>query len=206
MTEAEHGGADPDQDRPDDAATIGASLADPQAFGAIFHRHAPHIHRYLTLRLGRQVADDLVGETFVIAFRRRHRYDPSRPNARPWLYGIATHLVGQHRRDEAREFRLRAALVAPRDEDLHSADIAEAVSARSTEPALATALATLAEGDRHVLLLIAWGELTYDEVASVLDIPLGTVRSRLHRARTKLKRHLGTTELPTSWKERLSHG
>jgi RNA polymerase sigma-70 factor (ECF subfamily) len=204
MIEAEHDGDDPGQ--PDDAVTIGESLTDPQAFGAIFYRHATHIHRYLALRLGRQVADDLVGETFVTAFRRRDSYDLSRRNARPWLYGIATHLVGQHRRDEARELRLRTALVPARDEDCHADEVADTVTARSSGPALGRALADLSEGDRHVLLLVAWGELSYEEVATVMDIPVGTVRSRLNRARTKLKQSLGGDGFANTWKERLSHG
>ncbi|MEE3920573.1 sigma factor [Micromonospora sp. BRA006-A] len=59
-----------------------------------------HIHRYLARRLGSAAADDLVAETFLAAFRRRDRFDTGRPNARPWLYGIATNLVAQQRRAE----------------------------------------------------------------------------------------------------------
>src|SRR5688572_18566387 len=80
----------------DDAAVIAASLATPERFAVIFDRHAPYIHRYLARRLGAEVADDLVGETFLVAFRKRGRYDGQRHDARPWLYGIATNLLGQH--------------------------------------------------------------------------------------------------------------
>jgi RNA polymerase sigma factor (sigma-70 family) len=190
----------------DDSTAIRRSLVDAQAFGVLFQRHAPHIHRYLVLRLGRQVADDVLGDTFVAAFRRRHSYDLSRPDARPWLYGIATNLVGEHRRAEAREFRLQQAIVPDRDHYGHADQVAGTVTAQAARPALNRALADLADGDRHVLLLIAWGELTYEEVATVLEIPVGTVRSRLNRARTKVKEALGSASFTPILKERTSHG
>jgi DNA-directed RNA polymerase specialized sigma24 family protein len=82
----------------DDAAVIEASFAEPDRFASLFDRHAPYIHRYLARRIGGQAADDLVAETFLVAFRKRARYDLRCHDARPWLYGIATNLVGQHRR------------------------------------------------------------------------------------------------------------
>jgi RNA polymerase sigma factor (sigma-70 family) len=190
----------------DDAAVIRASLRDPQAFGLLFSRYAPDIHRYLALRLGREAADDLVGETFTVAFRRRDRYDLERPNARPWLYGIATRLVGQHRRDEARRYRLHLAVAPDRADDGHVDRVVAEVTARGMRVALERALADLSAGDRDVLLLVAWGELTYEEVAGVLSIPVGTVRSRLNRARTKLKKGLAIKDSVMPMKERLVHG
>src|SRR3981189_1128144 len=164
----------------DDAAMIRQSWHDPQMFGTIFSCHASHIHRYLALRLGREVADDLVAETFVAAFRRRHAYDLSRPNARPWLYGIATHLAGQHRREEGREHRrppgsgpargaaLRQAIGPARDDACHADRVSADVTAQGWRPGLSRALADLSPGDRHVLLLVAWGDLTYEEGSTVL--------------------------------------
>ncbi|NBH02776.1 sigma factor, partial [Amycolatopsis sp. SID8362] len=96
-----------------DAEIIAASLRQPERFAVVFDRHAAHIHRYLARRLGGQLADDVLGETFLAAFGGRGRYDPAFPDARPWLYGIATNLVGKRRREEAREYRLRAALGPP---------------------------------------------------------------------------------------------
>src|SRR5829696_2832906 len=93
-----------------DAAVVLASRTDPEAVAALFDRHAGRIGRYLARRLGEQAAADLVGETFLVAFRRRYAYDLTRADALPWLYGIATTLVGQHRREEARRHRLQAAL------------------------------------------------------------------------------------------------
>ncbi len=82
----------PSDDR-DDGAIIFASLRHPDLFAVIFDRHAPHVHRYLARRLGREAADDLVAETFLVAFGKRKRYDTARADARPWLYGIAANLI-----------------------------------------------------------------------------------------------------------------
>src|SRR5262245_24728152 len=95
-----------------DADVIGRSLVDPQAFGAIFARHAESILRYAVRRAGREAAEGLIGEVFRIAFERRKSYDSSYPSARPWLYGIAANLLAKHRRAEARRLRANARLVA----------------------------------------------------------------------------------------------
>jgi len=177
----------PGDTEPDDAVVIGASIRRPERFAAIFDRHAGHIQRYLVRRLGRQVAEDLLAETFLVAFRKRAKYDLARPDARPWLYGIATNLVSQRRRAEIQEFRLRAALSPEPDPHCHADRVAAQVTAQATQRVLAAGLADLAAGDRDVLTLVAWEGLTYDEVAESLQIPVGTVRSRLHRARRVLR-------------------
>ena len=93
---------------PDDADLVALSLHSPERFAALLDRHASAIHRYVARRLGPDAADDLVAETFLIAFQRRGGYDPAYADARPWLYGIATNLIGRHRRDEVRMFRAMA--------------------------------------------------------------------------------------------------
>jgi RNA polymerase sigma-70 factor (ECF subfamily) len=190
---------------PDDAAVIRASLRAPEQFAVIFDRHAPHIYRYLARRLGRQVADDLLSETFVAAFGNRGRYDTSRRDARPWLYGIASKVIGQRRRDEVRELRLRLAAASNAVEDCHAERVCAAETARSTRAALVDALAELSAGDRDVLLLIAWEQLTYEEVAAALRIPVGTVRSRLNRARRLVRQALAGTDT-TLTVEEILHG
>jgi len=181
---------------PTDADLIRRSRQDPESFAAIFDRHAPHIQRYLARRLGREVADDLVAETFLVAFDKRHRYDADRPDARPWLYGIATRLVSQHRRAEVRRYRLHQAAGPQPDVDSHADRVAADVSAQALRGRLAAALAVLSTADRDVVLLIAWEQLTYEEVATALAIPVGTVRSRLNRARRKVREALSTTDVP----------
>ncbi|MBE1492826.1 RNA polymerase sigma factor [Plantactinospora soyae] len=188
-----------------DAAVIERSVRDPESFAVIFDRHAPYIHRYLARRLGAGVADDMVAETFLAAFRRRERFDTAHPDSRPWLYGIATNVVSQHRREEEREYRLRQAYVPATSEASHADRVATVVTAQSLRQVLFGALAGLSSGDRDVLLLVAWEELTYDEVATALAIPVGTVRSRLHRARKLLRAGLGGDSTSTI-EEALSNG
>jgi RNA polymerase sigma-70 factor (ECF subfamily) len=190
----------------DDATAIERSLRDPERFAVIFDRHAPYIHRYLARRLGPQIADDAVAETFLVAFRRRQRYDLGRRDARPWLYGIATNLVGQYRRDEVHEHRLRQAVAPDRDELCHADRVAADVTAQAARQMLAGALAELSPEDRDVLLLIAWEELTYGEVAAALAIPVGTVRSRLNRTRRKVRAALGAADPTMTFEEALPHG
>ncbi len=174
-----------------DAEVIRRSLTQPDVFAGLYDRYAPDIHRYAARRLGDGSADDLTAETFLAAFRTRSRYDLSRENARPWLYGIAANLIGKQRRAEIRG--LRALARTGTDPVAESwVDRADSrVVAESAHGPLAGALAGLSAGDRHVLLLVAWADLSYPEVAEALGIPLGTVRSRLNRARRKVRGALG---------------
>ncbi|MEV5410953.1 RNA polymerase sigma factor [Thermopolyspora sp. NPDC052614] len=175
----------------DDAELIRRSHDDPEQFAALFDRYVTQIHHYVARRLGTQAADDITAETFLIAFRRRGTYDLAQPTARPWLYGIATTLIARHRRDEVRLLRaLSRTGVDPHPEPVADT-MADRVDAQEQERRIARALAGLSRGDRDVLLLIAWGDLAYEEVAHALGIPVGTVRSRLHRARKKVKATLG---------------
>ena len=182
-------------ERCDDATVIARSLDDPEQFAVVFRRHAPDIHRYVVRRLGPGAADDVVAETFLTAFRFRSRYRSDRADARPWLYGIATNLIGRHRRAEVRQYRALARTgLDPVTESF--ADRADArVSAGTESRRLATALAGLPAGHRNALLLVAWGDLSYEEAAVALGVPVGTVRSRLSRARARLRKALG--EAPT---------
>jgi RNA polymerase sigma-70 factor (ECF subfamily) len=188
-----------------DAAVIESSWREPERFAVLFDRHAPHIHRYLARRAGREVADDLVAETFLAAFAKRDRYDLGYADARPWLYGIASNLVGQHRREEVRQYRIRQAATPEPEIPGHAERVAADVTAQATRALLAEALAALPAGDRDVLLLIAWEQLTYDEVARALAIPVGTVRSRLHRARAKVREVLAGTDAGATYEELMTN-
>ncbi len=186
----------------DDATVIEQSWRDPERFAELFDRHAPHIHRYVAHRLGPQAAADVVAETFLTAFGKRRGYDRARRDARPWLYGIATNLVGRHRRDELRRPRIQRALPAD-PADAGPADrVAARVTAEAVRHLLADALAGLSAGDRDVLVLVAWEQLSYQEVAVALGIPAGTVRSRLNRARTKVRAALGDADPTRTGEER----
>ncbi|MFC4059428.1 RNA polymerase sigma factor [Planomonospora corallina] len=173
-----------------DAALIERSLADPDAFAGLFDRHADEIHRYAARRLDDAAsADDVTAETFLVAFRKRARYDLGRADARPWLYGIASNLISGHRRAETRRLRALARQAPERAAGFEERS-AERVTADLLRPALAAALTRLSSAERDLLLLVAWAELSYEEAAEALGIPVGTVRSRLSRTRTKIRRFL----------------
>ena len=175
----------------DDASAILRSRHDPEAFSAVFQRHAGTIQRYVTRRLGPDAADDIVAETFLQAFRQRGRYDAGRASALPWLYGIATNLIGRHRRDEVRLYRALATTGTDPVTASFTDRVDSAVSASAVGRQLAAALAKLSAAQRDAVLLIAWGGLSYEEAALALGVPKGTIRSRVSRARTKLRSALG---------------
>jgi RNA polymerase sigma factor (sigma-70 family) len=184
--------------QPTDAAILTASVADPQAFTALFERHFDPIHRWLHRRVGAPLAEDLAAETFTRAFDRRDRFEPLYEDARPWLFGIAANLVHDHHRAELR--RLRALARAERWEagaDDPAAGAVARADAAAAGPALAAALADLRIEERDVLLLVAWAGLEYEEVARAVGVPIGTVRSRLHRARRHVRATLDRDEETT---------
>jgi RNA polymerase sigma-70 factor (ECF subfamily) len=169
-------------------------LGEPERFGLVFDRHSDEIYRYVACRLGPEAAEDLVAETFLTAFRKRGKYDLSRLDARPWLYGIATYAVREHRRAEVRRNRMLARTPVRDSAEPFDERSAARVTAERLQPKLAAVLARLSAADRDLLLLIAWAELSYEEAAQALGVPVGTVRSRLHRIRTKVRRTFGGTD------------
>jgi RNA polymerase sigma-70 factor, ECF subfamily len=152
------------------------------SFDAAFAAEFAPLHRYLARRVGAAAADELAAETFAVAFRRWDRLDPERP-VRPWLYGIAANLMRHHWRKERRMLRAYARTAV----DPVSTEDEPAEETRD----LAAALAELRHDEREILLLHAWAELTDPEIAAALGIPAGTVKSRLSRAREKLRNRLG---------------
>jgi RNA polymerase sigma-70 factor (ECF subfamily) len=158
-------------------------------FGRLFDVYARPLHRYLSRRVGAENAHDLVSETFLVALNQRHSYDPARGAVRSWLYGIATNLLRRQVRQEMRSLQAfaRSAGHVSGAEASHETRVADRLDAATTAAQLAGALAALADGDRDVLLLTSWAGLDSTEVADALDIPVGTVRSRLHRVRKWLR-------------------
>jgi RNA polymerase sigma factor (sigma-70 family) len=154
----------------------------------LFDRYARQLLAYCARRVGPDVAEDIVAETFLAAQAGAHRFDPDRAQPLLWLYGIATNLIRRHWRAEVRAYRAmaRAQLVEQVDDGMaqRAAERSDAAAARRR---LAAALSGLPRRQRDVLLLFAVAELEYAEVAVVLGIPVGSVRSALHRARTKVR-------------------
>jgi RNA polymerase sigma factor (sigma-70 family) len=182
-----------------DAEIVSSSqIGDPAAFVELVWRHTTAIHGYLSRRTGRQSADDLLGEVFLQAFKSRASYDSRWRDARPWLYGIARNVLRAHWRVSTRpQPRVEAAISDPWPE------VDEQLDAESQRSELKHALALLRDDEREILLLFAWERLSSGEIATTLGIPDGTVRSRLHRARAHMRKHVSDPSLVpggrTSW-------
>lgn len=174
-----------------DAEVIAASGVDPAAFAEIYDRHAGAIVRFLVRRVGGD-GEELLGDVFRIAFERRGAFDIGRADAAPWLYGIAANLVAKHRRSAVRRARALARVerVRPGDE---AERVVAMVDADRRWPEVTRLIAELPAGEREVVLLYAWEDLSYDQIAATLEIPVGTVRSRLNRARRRLRELVADT-------------
>jgi len=175
-----------------DAEAIAASMREPARFASVFDRHYSEIAAYLARRADQALAEELASETFVRAFAQRASYDSAYANAGPWLYGIATNLLRKHARSEERRRRAYARALE-RDEILGDIDaVSERIDAAAGVRIVAGLLSRLAPADRDTLLLFALTELDYEEVALATGVPVGTVRSRLHRVRRHLQAALST--------------
>jgi RNA polymerase sigma factor (sigma-70 family) len=173
-----------------DADAIARSIEHPGCFAALFDRHFDAISGYLARRVGRALGDELASETFVRAFAGRAGYDLDQRDARPWLYGIATNLLRKHARTEERQRRAYARAAQP-DLTGGGLDGAEGrADAEARGPRVAAALARLQPADRDTLLLLALTHLDYQGIAIATGVPVGTVRSRLHRARRHMRLEL----------------
>ncbi len=185
-----------------DAEIIVASLDDSETFSVIFERHHDVIFRYIARRVGVNRAADLTSEVFLRSFTLRRRYDLSHSSCRPWLYGIATNIIGDDLRSTKRQQRLFIAVAGRSqraDDPYQAAD--EKMVAANLEGDLRHALGTLRRVDRDVFLLHAMESLTYQETADALGIPIGTVRSRLARARRRIRELIPDLEQRTSSKD-----
>jgi RNA polymerase sigma-70 factor (ECF subfamily) len=178
-----------------DSEVIERSAVEPAVFTALYDRHARAVFRYAAQRLGDHAAEDVMSETFLVAFERRSAYDLGVVDARPWLLGIATRLIRKHGRLEATAWKGIAADMAARVvPDLIDQSSARIDAQRLTHR-LAKALRRLSDADRETLLLYAWGELDYASIAAAMQVPIGTVRSRLNRTRRHLRRAAGIDAL-----------
>ena len=155
----------------------------PPRFHAVVDRHFDAVAAFLARRVGPDVAEDLAQEVFVTAFRKRAKFDSRYESARPWLLGIATRAVARHRRAERRQLALYQRVASAPGPTEHVR--------RDFDPDLLAGLTALARRDRDAFLLHVWGDLAYEDVAHALGVPVGTVRSRIHRARRQLTAHLG---------------
>ena len=180
-----------------DSAVISASLEVPETFALLFDRHGSVLLRFLTRRVHPSEAEGLLGDVFRIAFERRAGYQLDRESARPWLYGIAANVVAKHHRAEARRLRATVKAAARRTlSDDPGDQVVPAMDARTRWSRVADAITDLPAPERQAILLFAWEEMSYEEIADALGVPVGTVRSRLNRARTHLADMTGEEMAP----------
>lgn len=172
-------------------------MSGKQSLAELFDSDAADLYRYLARRAGDAVAEDVLSATFLQAMESYRTFDPTRGTPRAWLYGIAANLLRRHHRAEARRWQAYARYPIERAED--PADRAvERAEAALEQRFVAEAVAGLDQGDRDVLLLFAWAQFSYAEIAQALDLPVGTVRSRLSRARRQVRARL---DVPVGIKE-----
>jgi RNA polymerase sigma factor (sigma-70 family) len=159
---------------------------EPALFAGLFERHGLAVRRYVVRRIGDGAGDDAASEVFVRAFRARGRYRAERDAALPWLLGIANNVIADHRRLERRRLAALERLIreAPTLVEHHDTGLA---------PELVAALRGLPVTERDTLLLVVWGEVTQDEAAVALGVPVGTISSRITRARKRLTAALTPT-------------
>lgn len=162
-----------------DAAVLARSAVEPAAFAILYERHHIAVRRYVARRVGSDAGDDLASEVFTRAFRGRERCRAEQASALPWLLGVANHVIADHRRTEQRRLKALQHLAATAPQLIEHED-------RALSGELIRELRRLSGEDRDALLLVVWGELSYEEAASALGVPIGTVKSRIARARRAL--------------------
>lgn len=180
-----------------DAELLAASVADPAAFGLVVERYERAIFGYLRARVGDEAAVDLAARTFADAFAVRARYRPERATALPWLFGIAANHIRRHRRTEGRRRRFEGSLPPPAVSGDHAEGAAARADADAAWTVVGPALASLPVAVQETLLLHLWQGLTYEKVASALGVPIGTVRSRINRAKRSLRDALAAAGFET---------
>lgn len=158
-----------------------------RVFEEWFATHGPQIYRYAARRLGPSTAEDITATVFVEAWASRETFDPERGSGRAWLFGIATNLISRHHRSERRQLRAfaRTGVDPVATEGLD--DVVDRLAAEAQGPTIARALLRLRSVDRDLFWLSVAGDLTYAEMAEITGVPIGTVRSRLSRARAQLR-------------------
>ena len=161
---------------------------EPACFGALFDRHGEAVRQYCARRTGSlDAADDLVSIVFLEAWRRRGDVELVDGTALPWLYGIARRTMQHRRRTTARHRRALSRLPPASASPDHADEVAARLDDERHLARLRRALDQLRPDQRDVLILCVWQGLDYAQAAVALGVPVGTVRSRLSRARARLE-------------------
>ncbi|WSY48245.1 RNA polymerase sigma factor (plasmid) [Embleya sp. NBC_00888] len=165
-----------------------ACRGERSAFGDLFDRHARAVHNHLFRRTASWAdAEDLTSAAFLHAWRMRSEVVLHHDSALPWLFAVARNLAANSGRALQRHQALRARLPAPVPSPDHADEVAARLDDERTMAALLRAVAELPDRDREVLELCVWSGLDHQAAAAVLGVAVGTVKSRLHRARARLR-------------------
>lgn len=168
-----------------------AASGESAAFGVLFERHARAVYNYCFRRTGNwSLAEDLTSIVFLEAWRRHQAVRLRNESALPWLLGVATNVLRNRVRSERRHRGALARLTIERDFGFED-DSNDRLDDERRMPATLAALARLPRLEQEVLTLCAWTGLSYEDTAVALDIPVGTVRSRLSRARARVRELTG---------------
>jgi RNA polymerase sigma-70 factor (ECF subfamily) len=164
---------------------LAGSVTEPALFAVLYDRHGLAVRRYVARRVGDDAGDDLASEVFIRAFRARARFRAEHASALPWLLGIANNVIADHRRLERRRFAALERMTQQTAAPVESNDVGVAAE-------LIGALRMLPAVERDTFLLVVWGEVTQEEAAVALGVPVGTVSSRMTRARKRLEAALAS--------------
>ncbi|WP_436500359.1 RNA polymerase sigma factor [Actinokineospora sp. HUAS TT18] len=177
-----------------------ARVGDHAAFGELYRECARAIYNHAFRLTGSwSVAEDVVALTFLEAWRLRWRVEPGIGSLRPWLFGIATNVVRNVTRAKRRHAAAMARLPAADDVPDFAEDVVDRVDDIERMARVHAAMATLRQAEREVFALAVWAGLDHAATAQALGVPVGTVKSRLSRARQKLREQLESMEPSTSY-------
>lgn len=169
-----------------DAAVAG----DSAAFGQLFERHARAVYNFTFRRTASwALAEDLTSEVFLLAWRRRRdvAFTSADGNVLPWLLGVATNVIRNRHRSERRASAALVRLGPARTEADFTDDVLGRLADETEMAAILRVVGRLGEREQEVLALCAWAGLSYEDCALAIGVPVGTVRSRLSRARAHLR-------------------
>ncbi len=157
------------------------------ALASLFDCYADRIYNYCFRRTADwDTAEDATSTVFLEAWRTRDRVQVHHDSALPWLYGIATNVCRNLTRKQRRHLVAVSRLPRQRDAPDHAEDVASRLDDERRMARLLNDIRALPQRDQDVLALVVWAGLSYEEAAAALDVPVGTVRSRLARARQRL--------------------
>jgi RNA polymerase sigma-70 factor (ECF subfamily) len=164
---------------------------DPDAFGILFSSHAREVYNLAyRLRGSWPDAEEIVSLTFLEAWRLRERVDPDGESLRPWLAGIAVNVTRNFSRTSRRHAAAMARLQALETVPDFADELADRIDDAARLAVARAAFGRLRISEQDVVALCIWSGLDYAAAAEALGIPVGTVRSRLSRARRKLRAHV----------------